>query len=203
MAHGAVSASPGVCKLNILRPAVFLDRDGVVIDNRPDHVKTWSEVNFLEGAFEALQTLSQTPTAIVIVSNQGAVGRGMMTLETMWDLQGRIVAEIVEHGGRIDGSYLCPHHPDDACDCRKPAPGMIHQATQELGLDLQRSWLVGDALTDLLAAEATGMQAVLVRTGRGVDQEQLAIESGRPWHVVDDLSAAVRHILQQTKEFTK
>lgn len=166
MAHHPRTALFGIDKVNLMHTAVFLDRDGVIIENRPDHVKSWSEVRFLPGVFQTLHKLSQLPLAIVIISNQGAVGRGLMTLETAWDLQRRIVAEIQEHGGRIDASYICPHHPHDGCDCRKPAPGLIRQASRELGLDLSASWLVGNAVTDLQAAAATGMRAVLVRTAR-------------------------------------
>ncbi len=184
-----------------MHTAVFLDRDGVIIENRPDHVKSWSEVRFLPGVFQTLHKLSQSPLAIVIISNQGAVGRGLMTLETAWDLQRRIVAEIQEHGGRIDASYICPHHPHDGCDCRKPAPGLIRQASRELGLDLSASWLVGDAVTDLQAAAATGMRAVLVRTGRGEHQEQhLLANAGLSCLVVADISTAVNYILEQIKE---
>ena len=149
----------GLCasgELSGMRAAVFLDRDGVVVENRVDHVKAWEEVQFLEGAFEAIRRLAASPFAIAILSNQGAVGRSLLTLDAAWEVQRKIVAEIIEHGGRIDGSYLCPHHPEDGCDCRKPAPGMLHRAAWELDLDLKRSWLVGDALTDLQAAATAG-----------------------------------------------
>jgi D-glycero-D-manno-heptose 1,7-bisphosphate phosphatase len=189
--------------MNLMRKSIFLDRDGVIIENRPDHVKSWAEVGFLPGAFEALRRLAETPSAIVIISNQGAVGRGMMTFEAAWDLQHRIVAEIYRHGGRIDASFICPHHPEDGCDCRKPAPGMIRQAARELYLDLPGSWLVGDAVTDLQAASAAGMRAILVQTGRGADQEQLLPEHGeRSWTVVTDLPAAVNFIFRESDKIS-
>jgi D-glycero-D-manno-heptose 1,7-bisphosphate phosphatase len=193
------------------RWSVFLDRDGVIIENRPDHVKTWAEVQFLEGAIEALQRLAGLSAAIVIVSNQGAVGREMMTLDEARELQNRIVAKIEEQGGRIDASYLCPHHPNDGCECRKPAAGMIRQAARELQLDLQRSWLVGDALSDLMAASAAEMQGILVRTGRGAEQERLLADNppanfadrlDSDWPVVADLPAAVEYIFQHMREQT-
>jgi len=178
------------------RTSVFLDRDGVIIENRPDHVKSWSEVRFLPGAFDALRRLAESPAAIVIISNQGAVGRGIITLDAAWDLQHRIVDEIERHGGRIDAGYICPHHPDDGCDCRKPSPGMIRQAARELNLELSRSWLVGDAVSDLMAAKAAEMRAVLVRTGRGADQQQLlSVDDAASQPVVADLNAAVELIL--------
>jgi D-glycero-D-manno-heptose 1,7-bisphosphate phosphatase len=184
-----------------VRQAVFLDRDGVIVENRPDYIKSWAEVRFLEGSFAALRRLAASPMAVVIVSNQSAVGRELMSLETAWELQNRIVAAIEEQSGRIDASYLCPHHPEKGCDCRKPLPGMIHQAARELQLDLQRSWLVGDAVTDVQAAAAAEIGSLLVRTGRGVEQEQLlpkclADKKDGPRAIVADLPAAVDFILR-------
>jgi D-glycero-D-manno-heptose 1,7-bisphosphate phosphatase len=178
-----------------MRAAIFLDRDGVIVENRPDHVKSWAEVRFLNGAFESLAQLAALPAAVVIVSNQGAVGRGLITLEQAWDVQNQMVRAIEVCGGRIDASYLCPHHPDDGCDCRKPAPGMLRQAAKELQLDLARSWLVGDAVSDLQTARAAGARGILVRTGRGADCEaKLSAEWRDDYTVVEDLSAAVRFI---------
>jgi D-glycero-D-manno-heptose 1,7-bisphosphate phosphatase len=180
-----------------VREAVFLDRDGVIIQNRSDHVKTWAEVRFLDGVFDALAQLAALPLAVVVVSNQGAVGRGILTLERAWELQRQIVAAVTSCGGRIDASYLCPHHPDAGCLCRKPAPGMLQQAARELGLELRRCWMVGDALSDLEAARAAGARGILVRTGRGRDQELgLLPEWNGRFAAVEDLSAAVRLIAE-------
>jgi D-glycero-D-manno-heptose 1,7-bisphosphate phosphatase len=179
-----------------MRAAVFLDRDGVIVENRPDHVKNWSEVEFLDGAIPALRRLAESRRAIVIVSNQGAVGRGIMTLDAAWDLQRQIVRYIEEHGGRIDASYLCPHHPNGGCACRKPRPGMLLQAAGDLKLNLAQSWLIGDAVTDIQCAEAAGVHGILVRTGRGAQQELLIDSTKKPIPpVVDDLAIAARHIL--------
>ena len=182
-----------------MKTAVFLARDGVIIENRPDYVKAWSEVQFLPGVFAAFQKLAQSAMPVIIISNQSTVGRGIITLRRAWEIQDKIVDEIYGHGGRIDASYLCPHHPDAGCLCRKPAPGMLQQAAQELGLDLQRCWLVGDAASDLEAARAAGARGILVRTGRGREQE---LGSLSEWKnrcaVVDDLSAAVRLIAEAT-----
>ncbi len=150
-----------------MRAAVFLDRDGVIIENRPDHVKSWSEVRFFDGSLAAMRRLAASRRAIVIVSNQAVVGRGLLDEEVAWQLQGQIVAAIVAGGGRIDASYLCPHHPQAGCACRKPAPGMLLQAARDLDLDLSRSWLIGDACSDLQAARAAGVRGILVRTGAG------------------------------------
>jgi D-glycero-D-manno-heptose 1,7-bisphosphate phosphatase len=179
-----------------MHAAVFLDRDGVIVENRLEHVKCWSEVRFLEGTLAAMRRLAASSRAIVIVSNQGVVGRGLLDEEVAWQLQRRIVAEIVAGGGRVDASYLCPHHPQAGCDCRKPAPGMLLRAARELDLDLSRSWLVGDALSDLEAARAAGVRGILVRTGRGSEQQALVSgTAGFCEPIVADLAAAAQRIL--------
>jgi D-glycero-D-manno-heptose 1,7-bisphosphate phosphatase len=178
------------------RPAAFLDRDGVIIEDREDYATSWPEVRFLDGAIDALRRLARSPLAIVIVSNQAAVGRGLITLDAAGNLHERIVAEIQSCGGRIDASYLCPHHPDAGCACRKPLPGMLHRAARELDLRLEDSWLVGDALRDMEAAARAGARGILVRTGRGAEQAAHAAQGtlgGVP--VVADLAAAVDLIL--------
>jgi D-glycero-D-manno-heptose 1,7-bisphosphate phosphatase len=178
--------------------AVFLDRDGVVNQNRADYVKDWSEVEFLPGAFDALRRLARTDFAIVLITNQSAVGRGIISQEEAWDINRRVVETIRAQGGRIDGAYLCPHRPDENCECRKPRPGMLLQAADELGLDLGRSYFIGDAVTDMQAAEAAGVEGILVLTGRGEEQVREAYPDGPPpWLVVAGLDLAVDHILSK------
>ncbi len=176
--------------------AVFLDRDGVIVENRPAYIKSWDDVAFLPGALPALRRLAASPYAVVIVTNQSAVGRGIVALAEAEAIHRRIVAEIVAHGGRIDASYLCPHAPQDACSCRKPAPGLLLQAAQDLRLDLPRSYLVGDALSDLEAAQAAGVYGLLVLTGRGAAQAILGgLSRQTSSSVVADLSEAVARML--------
>lgn len=175
------------------QPAVFLDRDGVIIANRANHIKSWEEVEFLPGAVDALRRLAEAGIPVVIVTNQGAVGRGIIAHEKAWEVQNRIVVEIESQGGRIAGSYLCPHHPDEGCDCRKPRPGMIQQAVADLGVVACRSIMVGDAVTDVQSALAAGCRAVLLRSGRGRDQERLL--AGEECTILEDLAAAVDLIL--------
>ena len=178
------------------RAAVFLDRDGVLIANVDSYVRTLADVRFLPGVFDALLRLAESAYAIVIVSNQSAVGRGLMTAESARDINDRVVAEIAAAGGRIDAAYLCLHSPVDACSCRKPAPGLLLQAEAELGLNLAESYLVGDAASDIAAARAAGARGILVRTGRGEIQETLLdARDGAGTPIVRDLGAAVDRIL--------
>lgn len=180
------------------RPAVFLDRDGVLNENRADYVRTWQQVAFLPGVFQAMQRLAASPFVVVVVTNQSAVGRGLMSAETLAAINQGIVREVQQAGGRIDAVYACPHAPADGCDCRKPQPGMLLAAAQALHIDLARSYLVGDAVSDMEAGLAVGCQPVLVRTGRGTNQiARLAVGGLIGTPVVADLVAAVTWILSR------
>ena len=177
-------------------PAVFLDRDGVIIENRANYVRSWDDVIFLPGIFPALRRLFASAYRIVIVTNQSAVGRGLLTLELANEINTKIVNAIEQQGGRIDSVQMCPHAPRDECSCRKPEPGMVLQASAELSLDLSASFLIGDTRTDLLAGKAAGVgQLILVRTGLGTDQEMLLEASGlSSFHVFDDLAEAISRL---------
>lgn len=158
-----------------MRPAIFLDRDGVIIENCPNYVRSWEDVRFFEQALSALVKIRNSPYLIVIVTNQSAVGRGLMTIEQAHSINTRLVETIVQTGGRVDAVLMCPHKPEDLCDCRKPKPGLILQAADELSIDLGQSLMIGDAFTDLLAGKSAGVRHVaLVRTGRGLTQEKMA-----------------------------
>jgi D-glycero-D-manno-heptose 1,7-bisphosphate phosphatase len=182
-----------------LRPAVFLDRDGVIIENRESYVTAWEDVRFIPGALEAVRCVSQTEFAVVVVSNQAAIARGLITLDDAVELNRRVMAVVTAHGGRIDGCYLCPHGPADGCDCRKPASGMLLAAATDLDLDLRASWLIGDAVTDAEAAVRAGCRPVMVRTGRGESQSALMpthLQTQVP--VLPDLVAAVDYVTSET-----
>jgi D-glycero-D-manno-heptose 1,7-bisphosphate phosphatase len=152
-------------------PAIFLDRDGVIIENRANYVRGWEDVAIYGQALTGLAQIKSSAHKIVIVTNQSAVGRGIIPVETVWEINNQLVKIIEQTGGRVDGVYVCPHAPQDKCTCRKPEPGLLLQAAEELSLDLSRSILIGDALSDILAGQAAGVrQAALVRTGLGAEQ---------------------------------
>lgn len=180
-----------------MRRAIFLDRDGVICQNRTDHVKSWSEFEFLPGAKNSLAALSRVGLPIIVVTNQAAVDRGMLTTETLDDIHQRMVAEITAYGGRIDRIFYCPHLPQAGCPCRKPEPGMLLQAAQEMDLDLTGSYLVGDAASDVQAGQQVGCHTILVLTGRGQEQLIPALHSsgGHFLTISRDLEEAVAHIL--------
>lgn len=182
------------------RPALFLDRDGVLNENRADYVRTWQQVEFLPGVFQAMQRLAASPFVIVVVTNQSAVGRGLMTAEGLAVINGGIVQQVQQAGGRIDAVYACPHRPDEGCPCRKPRPGMLLQAAQDLGIDLARSFLVGDAISDREAATAAGCRPLMVLTGRGRKQAAGLATSGLgDAPVLADLGEAVDWVLKQLR----
>ena len=178
-----------------LAPAVFLDRDGVINKNRSDYVRSADQLVYLPGAFDALRLLAGTRFRTVVVSNQSAVGRGIITVAQAHAINDELVATVHRYGGRIDAAYLCPHLPSDGCDCRKPRPGMLLRAARELNLDLERSFLIGDAITDCAAGKAAGARCILVLTGRGRDQLAGLKESEYGFSVAPDLLAAVRCII--------
>lgn len=160
-------------------PAVFLDRDGVLIENRSDYVQNWSQVKLYPETVLALCDPNLDDYKIVIVTNQSAVGRGIISLETANLINDRFLEEIRGHHGRVDGVYLCPHKPDDGCYCRKPNPGLLLTAAQELSLDLKRSWMIGDSWSDIQAGHAAGVQGkIIVRTGRGTEQLAMSRPGG-------------------------
>lgn len=182
----------------LLRPAVFFDRDGVIIENNPDYVRSLADVSFIPGALEALARLVRArPTwRFIIATNQAGVGRGIIARAVMEAINQHIVERILATGGRIDQVYVCPHHPDENCPCRKPAPGLLFQAAAEWDIDLTASVMIGDALSDVQAALAAGARPMLVQTGLGagyaLELQHAGLESTP---VLPDLAAAIDHML--------
>lgn len=184
-----------------MHPAVFLDRDGVLIENREDYVREWSQVVFLPEAIDSLHRLANTGYKLVLVTNQSVVGRGLMSLEAAAEINNRLVKVVENHNGRIDAVYMCPHVPSDNCECRKPQPGLLLQAARELSLDLKSSWMVGDAWSDLLAGQKAGLRGVImVKTGRGAIQlQQPKPQQLKEYRIVNNLSDALEVIDQSTR----
>jgi histidinol-phosphate phosphatase family protein len=156
-----------------LRPTIFLDRDGVLIENRDEYVRSWADVAFIPRVLGALAEMAASDYALVVVSNQAAVGKGLVAAEIVEAIHERLQAEVTRAGGRLDALYYCPHTDADQCDCRKPRPGLLLRAARDHRLDLARSWMIGDALTDLQAGETAGARSLLVLTGRGQAQQKM------------------------------
>jgi D-glycero-D-manno-heptose 1,7-bisphosphate phosphatase len=186
-------------------PAIFLDRDGVLIENRADSVRHWSHVTVLPKAIDALSGFQRQGFKIIIVTNQAVVGRGLMTLNDAQLINERLVETIKERGGWVDGVFMCPHKPEDNCVCRKPQPGLLLQAAREFSIELRSSWMVGDAWTDLLAGQAAGVGGtIMVRTGRGASQlDQTQPEGLGPFVICEDVFDAFNHLMLPKNEPTE
>lgn len=183
-----------------MRPAVFLDRDGTLIEER-HYLCDPAGVRLLPGAAGAIRMLREAGYACVLVTNQSGIGRGLFTVDDLRRVHAELERQLREAGAALDGWYFCPEaprgtdgdrttveHPD-----RKPGPGMLLRAARDLGLDLGRSWMVGDMLSDLLAGRNAGCRgSILVRTGYG---SRLEAPEKTADHIADDLMAAALWIL--------
>ena len=181
------------------RAAVFLDRDGTLVVER-GYLSDPADLELLPGVPGALQALRSAGFALVVISNQSGVGRGLFPLSRVYEAMARLRRLLREHHVELDAIYFCPHRPGDGCDCRKPAPGLLERAAEDLLLDLTRSTMVGDKLIDPETGKRAGGHGVLLRTGYGRDEERRLIEPAAPRapdHVADDLAEAVRWILAQ------
>ncbi len=146
------------------RPAIILDRDGVLNrkPSRANYVRSWEEFEWLPGAIEALILLRTAGFRVLVVSNQAGVARGAMTEMDLLEIHRRMVRETTMAGGSIEAIYYCPHNWDDGCECRKPKPGMLFQAQRDFNLDLSRTHFIGDDERDAQAADAAGCPSLLV-----------------------------------------
>ena len=186
------------------RRAVFIDRDGT-ISEEVGYVNHVSRYRVFPFAAEAVRMLNQTGRLAVLVTNQAGVARGYFKEELIGEVHARLAAELERDGARLDAVYYCPHHPSvgeppyrQDCDCRKPRPGLIRRAAEELGIDLARSWMVGDRFSDVELARAAGVRAAFVLTGygRGELEHQSDLWPDRPDLVAEDLLEAVREIIK-------
>jgi D-glycero-D-manno-heptose 1,7-bisphosphate phosphatase len=212
--------------------AVFLDRDGT-INEEVGYLDRMERLQLIPGAAEAIRLINKSGMKAVAVTNQSGVARGIFTESFVAKIHARLGEMLRAEGASLDGVYYCPHHPTEGlaeyikiCDCRKPAPGMLLRAAEELRIDPNRSYMVGDTLKDIEAGARAGAQGILVRTGYG---EEAAAELGldeeprkngdkmphrvpiektgdpgetgivRPVHIAGDLLAGVQWILRNRK----
>jgi D-glycero-D-manno-heptose 1,7-bisphosphate phosphatase len=179
-------------------PTIFLDRDGVINENRSDYVKSWNEFCFLPGSKEAIANLTKAGYRIVVCTNQAGVARGIIPVETVEDIHRRMIAEIAKAGGIIERVYYCPHGKDENCSCRKPRPGMLLRARNELGLDMHDALFIGDSISDIRAALAAGVHPILVLTGLGMEQlREHSHEADGSFEIAGNLKQTVEIILQR------
>ncbi len=186
----------------VSRRAIFLDRDGTLIQER-HFLHRPEDLEFIEGSLEALWKLSDAKFALVVVSNQSGVARGYFGLAEVEAVNAELRRRLAERGIELDGIYVCPHHPEGespefgiVCDCRKPAPGLVLRAAEELDLEVQGSWIVGDKPDDVRLSESLPLRPVLLRTGYGREREaEVAQLPGL--RIVENLHEAARLILSE------
>ena len=146
---------------------VILDRDGVINEDSDNYIRSLDDWHPIEGSITAIADLSKAGHRIAIATNQSGLSRGFFTLEDLELIHAQLRDLVAAEGGQIDGIFYCPHLPEAGCPCRKPATGLLDAIAQELGEPLAGSPVIGDSLKDLQAAERSGCQPVLVRTGKG------------------------------------
>jgi D-glycero-D-manno-heptose 1,7-bisphosphate phosphatase len=187
-----------------MKPAVFLDRDGTILDEL-GYVTPSSTIVIYPWAGDAIRLLKRAGYAVVMITNQGGIGLGLYDHDFVKATHDSLTRHFAEGGAEIDAWYYCPHHPEAVveeyrvvCNCRKPAPGMLHDAARDLNLDLARSWVVGDQWRDVQLAHVAGCRSVLVRTGHGAKQEaEWPADDAPPTVTSDNLIAAVSVILER------
>lgn len=179
------------------RRAAFLDRDGTIVVD-PAYLHEPERVRFLPGSAEAIHRLNAAGFAVVTVTNQSGIARGMYDEAAYRAVQRRLVELLATYDARLDGSYFCPHYPaiSGPCACRKPGLQLFQEAQAALGIDFARSFWVGDRLSDVEPARVLGGRGFLVETGRGAEHREQARVLGVP--VVADLAAAAEQIVRAT-----
>ena len=173
---------------------LLLDRDGVINYESPDYIKSPDEWQAIPGSLAAIARLTQAGYRVAVTTNQSGVGRGLFSEAVLGDIHRKMLQEVEQAGGRIERIFYCPHGPDEGCDCRKPRPGLIYQATEEMPCPRRNIVLIGDTLRDLEAAQAADIKAFLVRTGKGSATEK-QLPDGLAAGVYDDLAAAADALL--------
>jgi len=184
----------------LMKRAVFLDRDGT-INIEKEYLYQAAEFEFIPGAPEAIKLLNQGGFTVVVVTNQSGVARGYYTEEDVHNLHRHIAVELARSGAHVDEWLYCPHHPSGRgsyalpCNCRKPLPGMLHEAAARHNINLEESTMIGDKLADIEAGRAAGCNTILVCTGYGTEEKQHA---GPETVVCDDLLSAVKYLMKSS-----
>jgi D-glycero-D-manno-heptose 1,7-bisphosphate phosphatase len=188
-----------------VRPAVFLDRDGVVIEE-VSYLSSMKHVALFPWTADSIRALNRAGLPVVVITNQSGIARGFFTEAFVDEVHREITARLAIGGARIDAYYYCPHHPDGrvaeyarSCDCRKPGRGLIDRAARDLKLDPARSFVVGDKWSDIELARATGARGVLVRAGHGAAEQSRHAGDVAADAIVDNLAAAASWILKSLK----
>jgi len=183
------------------RPAVFLDRDGT-INEEMGYINHVSRLRLLPEAASAIRRLNEAGFPVVVVTNQSGAARGYFPASLVEEVHGHLQDLLAAERARVDAIYTCLHGPDEGCSCRKPQPGLLLRAAEELGLDLSRSYLVGDRYKDMETAARAGVRGILVLTGYGLGEYEHFHEANpaKPVYVAQHLLDAAEFIIRQGQE---
>ena len=191
--------------------AIFLDRDGTINEEK-GYLNDPDGLNLLPGAGEAIKKVNDHQIKVVVITNQSGVARGYFSEDQVEMIHQKLRELLKEKCAFLDGIYYCPHHPEVChteygikCNCRKPAPGMLETASEELGIDLACSYVIGDKIIDVELAYRVGAKGILVLTGYGKEEVE-ALNSGskrRPDYVARDILDAVNWVLRDLQENEK
>ena len=180
---------------------IFLDRDGT-INEEIDFLTSPDSLNLIDGSARAIREANECGFKVFVITNQSGIARGILTEENLAEIHSALLNKLALHNAHIDAIYYCPHHPDAVdvkyrvvCDCRKPGTGMLMKAVQEFGIDLERSYVIGDRMIDVQTGNNSGATSILVLTGYGRKELELCAENNIDISfVASDLGAAIRHI---------
>lgn len=174
---------------------ILLDRDGVINQDRADYVKSENELELIPESARAIARLNQRGFTVVVISNQSVIGRGLLSTSELDAIHKALDDELAVYGAKIDSYYYCPHHPDDGCSCRKPAPGLILQALADYNADAKDAIFIGDSDKDIEASDAAGVRSLLVLTGHGRGDLDSLLRRRWRGSYFSDLYQAVDYVL--------
>ena len=172
--------------------AAFLDRDGTIARDVP-YCRRTEDFELLPFVPQAIKLLNKYGFKVVVITNQSGVSRGYFTEATLHQIHQHMKEELAKYDAQISAIYYCPHHPDDGCECRKPKPKLILQAAEELGINPELSYMVGDMMQDVMAGKAAGCKTVLLNSDPDPNEE--ALETDAPDYIAPDLLEAVKWII--------
>jgi len=183
--------------------AVFIDRDGVINKDpggwtKYNYVTKWNEFKFIPRAAEAIKKLNSKGFDIIVISNQAGVNKGYFSTEALKTVTKRMLDEINKNGGRIQEVYYCIHRDEDSCDCRKPKTGLLEKAAAKFGIELDKTYFIGDSEVDVIAGRRAGCKTIFVLSGKTSLQE-MGKWPEKPDYIFKDLMDAVDWMLKKEK----
>lgn len=178
-----------------MNKAVFLDRDGTINEEK-NYLSREEEFKFIPGAIEGLRLLRENRFKLIVITNQSGIGRGFLEKEKVERVNEKMRRELSERGVELDAVYVCPHAPEEGCDCRKPKNALVKRAGKEFKLDLEKSFFVGDKTIDIRLGKNCNGKTILLKTGYGGRDKKFKVE---PDYLAEDLRDAAEIILSEEK----